>query len=52
MKDQVKDIRVSIYTKDNKKRIEYKGLTGLITYLRDYYKKGFKISIILEEKTK
>ena len=50
MKEQVKDIKISIYTKDNRKRIEYKGLTGLITYLRDYYKKGFKISIILEEK--
>ena len=50
MKKQVNDIKVSIYTKDNRKRIEYKGLTGLISYLRDYYKKGFKISIILEEK--
>lgn len=50
MKEQVKDIKVSIYTKDNRKRIEYKGLTGLITYLRDYHKKGFRISITLEEK--
>ena len=50
MKDQVKDIKISIYTKDNRKSIEYKRLTGLISYLRDYYKKGFKISIILEEK--
>ena len=50
MKKQVNDIKVSIYTRDNRKRIEYKGLTGLITYLRDYYKKGFRISITLEEK--
>ena len=50
MKKQVNDMKVSIYTRDNRKRIEYKGLTGLIGFLRDYYKKGFKISITLEEK--
>lgn len=52
MKEKVKDIKISIYTKDNRKSIEYKGLVGLIGFLRDYYKKGFKISIILEEENK
>ena len=50
MKKKVEDIKVSIYTKDNRKKIESRSLVGLIGFLREYYKKGFKISITLEEK--
>lgn len=43
------DIKMIIYTKDNRKAITKVAFSGLTKLLRDYLKRNYSIEIILKE---
>ena len=43
------DIKLIVYTKDNRKAITKIGFSGLAKLLRDYLKRNYSIEIILKE---
>ena len=43
------DIKLIVYTKDNRKAITKIGFKGLTNLLKDYLKKNYSIEIILKE---
>ena len=43
------EVKLNIYTKDNRKAITKIGFSGLAKLLRDYLKRNYSIEIILKE---
>ena len=43
------EVKLNIYTKDNRKAITKIGFKGLTNLLKDYLKKNYSIEIILKE---
>lgn len=44
------EVKLIVYTKDNRKAITKIGFKGLTNLLRDYLKRNYSIEIILKEK--